>query len=140
MSYRATNFSASNCHPNDADVAVALISLCSPFKERSEEDVIRWYKPVWAVGGELVAVASSSAIKVSLTNRTHLFKTCVTGRITKDWRANAAAGSMPRSNNYMHLMPDGSMSKGLFLIFLFFCVQCHKLVQLQEQKRCCVHG
>lgn len=94
--------------------------MCSPFRERSEEDVIRRYKPVWAVGDELVAVASSSAIKVSLTNRTHLFKTSVTGRITKDWRANAAADSMPRSNYYMHLMTDASCQEDCLAFFFAF--------------------
>lgn len=140
MSSRATSFSVPNCHPNDKYVAAAQILVCSPFKEQSEEDVIKRYKPVWAVGDELVAVASSSVIKVSLTNRTHLFKTSVTGRITKDWRSNAAADYMLRSNDYMHLMSDASCQIDCLAFFFVFCVHCHKLVQLPEQKQCRVHG
>lgn len=111
---------------------------CSAFKERSKEDVIGRYKPVWAVGDELVAVASSSAIKVSLTNRTHLFKTSLTGRITIDWWADAAADYMPRSNIYMHLISDASCRRQKRPSCISLCVfaHCHKLMQLPEQKLC----
>lgn len=107
LSCHATNFIAPNCNPRDEALAAALNFGRSPFKEQSDKDGIRRYKPVWPVGDELVAVASSSAIKVSLTNRTHLFKTSVTGRLTsQDRRVDAAADFMPRTNNYMHRMSD----------------------------------
>lgn len=126
VSCHATNFIAPNCNPSDEALAAALNFGCSPFKEQSDKDGIRRYKPVWAVGDELVAVASSSAIKVSLTNRTHLFKTSVTGRLTsQDRRADTAADFMPRTNNYMHLMSDarcrGQMRLCCVLFFLLLC-------------------
>lgn len=126
LSCHATNFIAPNCNPRDEALAAALNFGRSPFKEQSDKDGIRRYKPVWPVGDELVAVASSSAIKVSLTNRTHLFKTSVTGRLTRrDRRVDAAADFMPRKNNYMHRVSDAWCrgQERLCCVFFFFCVR-----------------
>lgn len=127
LSCHATNFIAPNCNPRDEALAAALNFGRSPFKEQSDKDGIRRYKPVWPVGDELVAVASSSAIKVSLTNRTHLFKTSVTGRLTsQDRRVDAAADFMPRTNNYMHRMSDAWCrgQERLCCVYFFFLLLC----------------
>lgn len=133
LSCHATNFIAPNCNPRDEALAAALNFGCSPFKEQGDKDGIRRYKPVWPVGDELVAVASSSAIKVSLTNRTHLFKTSVTGRLTsQDRRVDAAADFMPRTNNYMHLMSDAwcrGQERQCCVFLFFFCCCVRSLPQ-----------